>query len=205
MENVMRVFLRLVTILASVTCLNTAIGDSYDLSIPRKIRYCAVVAEVRIEWIRVQRAPTDKFDDLFCECTVLQGFKLPVATNRLILRLNFSAAPRSDYEGKTAVLFAFESDRGGFSPFGGKLGLVLTNQVYVERPSYKKFKYDELIREIKKITEANNRAGSGGPKATPLHPDRRWDASSVTTMVWQRGVLCAGIISSRRASSLQRG
>ena len=54
-----------------------------------------VVAEVRIERIYLGRLQNDKFDDLFCECTVLQGFKMPVATNRLTLRLNFAARPRS--------------------------------------------------------------------------------------------------------------
>jgi len=166
--------------LASVTCLNTALGEYQRRTVEEQIRYCAVVAEVRIEWIRVQRAPTDKFDDLFCECTVLQGFKLPVATNRLILRLNFAAVPRSDYEQKTAVLFAFEHRWGGFTPWGGKVGLVLTNQAYVEyvevapkKYARKEFKYDELIREIKKIIEANKRAGGGGRKAA-LFSDRSY-------------------------------
>jgi hypothetical protein len=173
----MKLFQWLIAILAS-GALNTALGDSRYMprTLDQLLEDCAVVAEVRVEWIRVQRAPNEKFDDLFCECTVLQGFKLPVITNRLILRLNFAGADRIYYEQKTAVLFAFENRLGGFTPLGGKRGLVLTNQVFfadieVSPKKYantrRGYKYEELIREIKRIIEANKHRAVANRKAVP--------------------------------------
>jgi len=133
------------------------------------------VAEVRIERIYLGRLPGDKFDDLFCECTVIQGFKLPADTNHLVLRMNFAPRPLSRYEKQTAILFGFENHWGGYSPFGGKRGLILTNEVSTQfelvgsKTVSKKYNYSELLKEIKRISESTKPTGTeGGDKqSTP--------------------------------------
>ena len=80
----MRPLMLLAGLLATTVFPARVLGDSRDLSLPRKIDYCAVVAEVRIDRVHLQHEPRDKFEDLVCECTVMQGFKLPSATNRVI-------------------------------------------------------------------------------------------------------------------------
>lgn len=149
----MRALVLLAGLLAMVVFPASVLGDSRDLPLPRKVAYCAVVAEVRITGVRLQRGPGDKFEDLVCECAVVQAFKLPSPTNRLTLRLSF-AAPATRYEQQKALIFAVK-DEGHYTPYGGKAGLILEDETYNDRYSRKRLQYAELIRDVKAIVEAN--------------------------------------------------
>ena len=147
--------------LAVSCCSITALGDSRDMPLSRKIRSLPVVAEVRIIRVEVRRDAAIKSEDLFCDCEVLQAFRLPFATNRLTLRMNF-AAPAAKYEGKKAFVFAFESQYGHFSPYRGKPGFILENEKYHDSNSRKGLEYTELIRQVKSIIAANPQGGANG-------------------------------------------
>jgi hypothetical protein len=136
-----------------------ALGDSHDMSLSKKVQLLPMVAEVRIKGLEVRPDLPNKFDDVLCDCEVLQAFKLPFATNRLTFRMNF-AASAAKYEGKRAVVFASESAYGHFSPYGAKLGFILESETYYDRYSRKELKYTELIAEVKAIITANPQAGA---------------------------------------------
>lgn len=155
----------------------TALGDSFDMPLPKKVRSLPVVVEVRIKRLEVRPDPPNKFEDLLCDCEVLQAFKLPFATNRLILRMNFAAA-EGEYEGKKAVVFASESQYGHFSPFGGKLGFILESEKYHDRYSRKEIDYVELIREVKGIVEANQQGGANRSQPVRSETNRTSSAAN---------------------------
>jgi hypothetical protein len=143
----------------------------YDMPLSKKVRSLPVVVEVRIKRLEVWPDPPNKFEDLLCDCEVLQAFKLPFGTNRLTLRMNFAAAA-GKYEGKRAVVFASESPFGHFSPCGGKLSFILESEKYRDRYSRKEIEYIELIREVKDIIKANQQHGANGGQPSGLEADR---------------------------------
>ena len=149
----------------------TALGSSYDMPLPKKVRSLPVVVEVRIKRLEVRPDPPNKFEDLLCDCEVLQAFKLPFATNRLTFRMNFAAAA-GKYEGKRAIVFAAESLYGHFSPWGGKLGFILESEKYHDNYSRKEMEYVELIREVKGIIESNQQGGANGRQQSGSETNR---------------------------------
>jgi hypothetical protein len=64
-------------------------GTSIELSLAEKVRYCAVVAEVRIDAVQSRRDEALRLDELVCQCTILQGFKVPSDTNKLNLVFHY--------------------------------------------------------------------------------------------------------------------
>ena len=150
----MKALLLIFGLLALTWFSTTALGDSDDMPLLKKVRSLPVVVEVRIKRLETRSDSPNKFEDLLCDCDVLQAFKLPFATNRLTFRMNF-AARAGKYEGKRAVVFASESPYGHFSPVGGKLGFILEGEKYHDRYSGRNIEYLELIREVKGIVEAD--------------------------------------------------
>jgi hypothetical protein len=173
----MRAVILLAMSLAVSCCSITALGNSEDMPLPRKVRSLPVVAEVRLMRIEVRSESPSTFRDLLCDCEVLQAFKLSFVTNRLTLRMNF-AALAAKYEGKRAVVFAFESPYGEFSPYGGKLGFILEGETYHDRYSRKEIKYDELIRQLRAVIEANQQAGADGRQPYGSEANRPSSAAS---------------------------
>jgi hypothetical protein len=162
---------------AVACCSTTALADSYDMPLSKKVRTLPVIAEVRIERIEVRPDPPNKFEDLLCDCEILQAFKVPFATNRLTLRMNFAAAP-AKYEGKKVVVFAFKSPYGHYSPFGGKLGFISEGEKYHDRDSRKEIEYSELIRQVKLIIKANEQDGANGRQPPASETNRAPSAAT---------------------------
>lgn len=142
--------------LALTWCAMNAFSNSYDMPLTNKVLSLPVVAEVRIIRIQVRPDLPNKWSDLLCECEVLQAFRLPVTTNRLTLRINF-ALPVSKLEGKRAIVFAFQSLYGHFSPYRAEEGFIVEGGTYDDRYSHRKIEYAELLKAVKDIIEANQR------------------------------------------------
>jgi hypothetical protein len=73
--------------------------------------------------------------------------------------MNFPAPPEK-YTGKRAIVFAFKSEYGHFSPYGGHLGFILESESYYDRFSHTNIShisYSQLLRAVKGIAEANQR------------------------------------------------
>jgi hypothetical protein len=166
----MKALTLLSTLLALICFRTTALADSYDMPLAKKVHSLPVVAEVRIKHMEVRPDPPNKFDDLLCDCEVLQAFKLPSPTNRLTFRMNFDA-PAAEYEGKKALVFASESQYGLYSPYGAKLGFILEGHAYYDRYSHENVSYAELIRKVKAIIEANPLAGANGRQPSTSQTD----------------------------------
>jgi hypothetical protein len=153
---------RLLICLAAVTCWFQASGLSPVFSLAEKIDYCAVVAEVRVDGVQLQRDPELRLDELVCRCSILQGFKLPSATNSITLTFHYQDKALT-YEGKTFLVFAFDHERG-YRPLSGQAGMVEKGHPYDELVppkaegesySHAKFDYATLIQKTKAIIGAN--------------------------------------------------
>ena len=154
------------------------------MPLPEKVRFCALVAEVRIDASRLQRNPNLPVDELVCTCTILQGFKVGVSSNSLTLTFNY-LEPRLTYEGKTFLVFAFEHEHG-YRPYGGQAGLVEKGHAYNELVaakeaggaySYRKLRYDDLVQRVKAITTANQQGKANGSESFGSNTNRTLTAA----------------------------
>ncbi len=160
---------RLFSLLAFTAYCLPASGNSYDMPLSEKVQFCAVVAEVRVDAVQTRRDDVQRLDELVCECTIIQGFKMPFVTNKLRLTFYYLTKQES-YAGKTFLVFAFEHERG-YRPYGGQAGLVEKGHAYADLVppkeaggaySYRKLNYDGLVQQIKAITKANQQGGANG-------------------------------------------
>jgi hypothetical protein len=152
-----------------MSCLR-AVGNYQDMALPEKVHYCALVAEIHIDSVRVQRDPDlPKMDELVCRCSIVHPFKPTGSTNAVTITFIYLDKYLT-YEGKTFVVFAFRGERG-FRPYGGQGGLVEKGHPYYDLVppkteggaySYSKINYADLIQRIKVLTEANKQGGADG-------------------------------------------
>jgi hypothetical protein len=185
-QNPHRVFFMLARLICMVffTCWLNAYANSYELSLPDKIQYCAVVAEIRVDRVKQQQNPQLKMDELVCNCTIIQSFKLPSPTNSMTLTFNYMDKSLT-YEGKTFVVFAFDHVRG-YRPFAGQGGLIEKGHPYNDfvppktangSYAFVKLEYDALINQIKEIVKATK---ASQPTGTNLSSQTTNQTSSVT-------------------------
>ena len=146
-----------------------AFANAQDMALPEKIHFCELVAEIRIDSVRLQRNPHLPMDELVCTCAILQSFKPPGLTNSVTVTFNY-LDKRLTYEGKTFLVFAFQAEPG-YRPYGGQAGLIEKGHAYNDFVppktrgdpySYNKIEYPDFIQRIKLVTEANKQSGANG-------------------------------------------
>jgi hypothetical protein len=165
-----------VTVLPSLR----VVGNAQDMALPEKVDYCALVAEIHIDSVRVQRNPDlPNMDELVCSCSILQPFKPTGSTNSVTITFNYLDKALA-YDGKTFVVFAFRGERG-YRPYGGQGGLVEKGHPYYDLVppkteggaySYSKINYVDLIQRLKVLTEANKQGGADGRQPFSTYTNR---------------------------------
>jgi hypothetical protein len=94
-------------------------AHSEDKPLAEKVQFCALVAEVKVDSVRVHWNFDVLLDEFVCTCTVLRALKIPTPTNSVTLAFLKESEKDISYEGKSFLVFAF-SDKSVYRPYGAE-------------------------------------------------------------------------------------